>query len=215
MPFSTDRSCTRGTQSGIFNIISLPRSHSRLSLPTTPSSPPSLSLTFDSSGKGGKKGTEPSAKPETHGPAPSLAIGSCTQEARPPGQQRTQSGCLRRPSGAAPPRVREARLPAPASGRALLDSSRSPKQKTSAPERARTWRGSAPARAVGPGDPSLPPYPLPSPARTPRPPPPRPHPGRARLPARSPGRTPARTLPLHTLTHSRTLPRSRDRAPPR
>lgn len=210
-PFPAGRSSSGRTRRGIFNIISVPRSHSRLSPSSIPSSPPSLSLTLDSSGKGGKK-TEPSAKRETLSPAPSQAIGRRAQEARPRGQPWPRSGCSWRSSGAAPPRVREGRLAALASGRALLDSSRSPKQKPSAPERAGTWLGSAPARAAGLGDPSLPPRPLSSPARTARPPPPRPHPGRARP---QPGAHTARTLPLHTLTHSRALPCSRGRAPPR
>lgn len=143
---------------------------------------------------GGGERTELSAKPETLGPAPSTSIGSCSEEVCLPRYLLPRIGFSGCSSSTVPPRAREDRLAAPASGRALLDSSRSPKQKTSAPEWARTWRGSAPAQAAGPGDPSLLPYP-PSPARTPCPPPPHPHPGRARP---QPGAHTRTHAPAHT-----------------
>lgn len=201
MPFSTDRSCSRGTQSGIFNIISLPRSHSRLSLPTAPSSPPSLSLTFDSSGKGGKKAQSRQPNLKHMAPPPPQPLAASLRRPAPRG-----SSAL----GVAVCSARRA-LPRPGPGRLGWLPRRAAEPFWTAPahpnrrrrRRSGLGHGEAARRPErwGPVIPPSLPAPLPSPARTPRPPPPHPHPGRARLPARSPGRTPARTLPS---THSRT-----------
>lgn len=202
MPLHPDRSCPGGTQRGIFHRISLARTPASLS-PATPPSPPSLSLTFDSSSKGGKKA--PSRQPNLKSAAPPPSQPLVASRRRPASGGRCGLGVAARGARRAWPRPRSGRvgwLPRRAA-EPFWTAPAHPNRRRR--RRSGLGHGEAARRPKQRGPVIPPSLPVPSPLPHTRPvrPHPAPTPGE---PARSPGAHTRTRAPLHSLPHSRAPP---------